>query len=147
MLSEPFILKIKYHDPELIKIEQVENSSWIDLRSAETVELKQGENKMISLGVSIKVPNGWEGNIVPRSSTFKNYGLIQVNSFGVVESNYAGNNDIWRMWVYATRDCVVNKNDRICQFRITEKQPKLNIVDVDDMMEIDRMGFGSTGIQ
>lgn len=146
-IIEPLELKIKYHDPELIHIEQNDNSSWIDLRCAENLELKAGEDKLISLGVSIKVPDNWEGQIVPRSSTFKNWGILQVNSKGIIESNYASNEDIWKMWVYAVRDTKINKNDRICQFRIAEKQPKLNIIEVDDMEYETRGGFGSTGVQ
>ena len=139
-------IKIIYHDPDMPKIENVEGKSdWYDLRAAETVELKAGEFKLISLGVSMKLPEDYEANIVPRSSTYKNYGIIQTNHFGVIDNSYSGTNDIWRMPVYATRDTIINKYDRICQFRINKKQPVVNFAEVDTLDATDRGGFGSTG--
>lgn len=137
-------IKIKYHT-DIIKIEQKDGSDWIDLRSAETIELKENEFKLISLGVSIKLPEGYEAHVAPRSSTFKTWGIIQTNSMGVIDESYCGENDIWRMPVYATRNTVIEKNDRICQFRIVEKQPKLTFDEIEFMMDSDRNGFGSTG--
>ena len=96
-----------------------------DLRASETVELKAGEFKLIPLGVAMQLPKGYEAHVVPRSSTFKNYGLLQVNSCGIIDGSYCGDDDMWRMPVYATRDTVVNVNDRICQFRIVENQPQI----------------------
>ena len=138
-------LLIKYHNKNIDKIQKTEKGDWIDLRAAETVELKKGDFKLISLGVSIKLPKGYEAHIAPRSSTFKNYGILQVNSVGVVDESYCGENDIWKMPVFATRDTVINENERICQFRIMQKMPEIEIVETETMEAKDRGGFGSTG--
>ena len=138
-------IKVKYFDKEIDKIERIDKGDWIDLRAAETVKLKAGEFKLISLGIGMILPDGYEANIVPRSSTFKTYGIIQTNSFGVIDNSYSGDNDQWRMPIYATRDTVINKNDRICQFRINKIQPEFEIVEVEHLNDKDRNGFGSTG--
>lgn len=140
------IIKIKYHSDEIEKLRYIDGKSdWIDLRSAEDVELKAGEFKLISLGISIRLPEGYEAHIVPRSSTFKTWGIIQTNSMGIIDESYCGDNDIWRMPVYATRDSKINKNDRICQFRIVKHQPIIKFEEVAYLSEINRGGFGSTG--
>ena len=138
-------LQIKYHNEEIEKIKKIDKGDWIDLRAAEKVELKQGDFALISLGVSMKLPDGYEAHLAPRSSTFKTWGIIQTNSIGVVDNSYSGNNDIWKMPVYATRDTVINVNDRICQFRIMPKMPVLDVEEVDNLEGPDRRGFGSTG--
>ena len=138
-------LIIKYHNKNIDKIKKTEKGDWIDLRAAETIELKKGDFKLISLGVSIKLPKGYEAHIAPRSSTFKNYGIIQVNSVGVVDESYCGEDDIWKMPVFATRDTVINENERICQFRIMQKMPELEIVETEVLEGESRGGFGSTG--
>lgn len=140
------VIKIKYHNKSIDKIKLIDNKSdWIDLRAAETVELQAGEFKLISLGVSMKLPEGYEAHIVPRSSTFKTWGLIQTNHCGVIDNSYCGDNDIWMMSVLATRDTIINENDRICQFRIVEKMPSINFEEVTKLDSNDRGGFGSTG--
>lgn len=138
-------INIKYHNSDLKKIEKIEIGDWIDLRAAEDVELKAGDFKIISLGVSMKLPEGYEAHIVPRSSTFKTWGVIQTNSMGIIDNSYSGTNDIWRFPAYATRDTQIKVNDRLCQFRIVKKQPKVELVEVDKLDDIDRGGFGSTG--
>ena len=138
-------LQIKYHNEQIEKIKKIDKGDWIDLRAAEKVELKQGEFAIISLGVSMKLPDGYEAHLAPRSSTFKTWGIIQTNSIGVVDNSYSGNNDIWKMPVYATRNTVINVNDRICQFRIMPKMPVLDVEEVDNLEGPDRGGFGSTG--
>lgn len=120
-------------------------SDWIDLRAAETVTLKAGEFRLIPLGVAIALPIGYEAHIVPRSSTFKNYGILQTNSMGVVDNTYCGDADEWLFPAYATRKVTVEKGDRICQFRIVENQPELNFVAVAHLDGANRGGFGSTG--
>ena len=120
-------------------------SDWIDLRAAERIELKAGEFKLIPLGIAMQLPKGYEAHIVPRSSTFKNYGIIQTNHCGIVDESYCGNNDQWFMPAYALRDTVIEVNDRICQFRIMENQPKLLFTRVEHLESPDRGGFGSTG--
>lgn len=120
-------------------------SDWIDLRAAETVELKAGEFRLIPLGVAMKLPAGYEAHVVPRSSTFKNYGILQANSCGVIDESYSGPNDQWMFPAYATRDTVIQVNDRICQFRIFPHQPTLRFVPRTGPEGPDRGGFGSTG--
>ena len=139
-------IKIKYFDKEIDKIRNVEGKSdWYDLRAAETIVLKEGEHKLIPLGVGAILPDGYEVNIVPRSSAFKNWDILQTNSFGVIDNSYSGDNDQWMFSVYATRDTVINKNERICQFRINKKQPELVFEEVEHLNDVDRGGFGSTG--
>ena len=136
---------IKYHDEEIEKIEKINIGDWIDLRAAENVYLKEGEYKLISLGISMKLPEGYEAHVVPRSSTYKNWRIIQTNGIGIIDNSYSGNNDIWKMPVKADKDTMINKNDRICQFRIIKKQPQIEFVEVDQLDDVDRGGFGSTG--
>ena len=139
-------IKIKYHTDEIEKLRYIDGKSdFIDLRSAEDVELKAGEFKLISLGVSMELPKGYEAHIVPRSSTFKTWGIIQTNSMGIVDESYRGDNDIWKMPIYATRDTIIHKNDRICQFRIMEHQPTIEFDEVEHLDGEERGGFGSTG--
>ena len=139
-------IKIKYHSSEIEKLRYIDGKSdWIDIRSAEDVELKAGDFKLISLGVSMQLPKGYEAHIAPRSSTYKTWGIIQTNSVGVVDESYSGDSDIWKIPVYATRDTVIHKNDRICQFRIMEHQPSINFEEVEYLDGIERGGFGSTG--
>lgn len=141
-----FPVRIKYFNNDLKKISKIPQGDWIDLRSAETIELKAGEFKLIPLGVAMTLPSGYEAHIVPRSSTFKKWGIIQTNHMGVVDESYCGPDDQWFMPVYATRDTVININDRICQFRIMKKQPILVFLEVEDMVgNINRGGHGSTG--
>ena len=138
-------IKIKYFTDKIDKIEKISIGDWIDLRAAENIGLKQGEFALIPLGVGMILPKGYEAHVVPRSSTYKNYYIIQTNSIGIIDNSYCGNNDQWMMPVYATRDTVINMNDRICQFRIVKNQPKLKFKVVDILSNKDRNGFGSTG--
>ncbi len=140
-------IKIKYHNSELEKLRSLSVGDWIDLRAAERVELKAGEFRLISLGVSMKLPEGYEAHIAPRSSSFAKWGFLQVNSVGVVDNSYAGTNDIWKLPVYAMRDAVIEVNDRICQFRIMERMPQIVFTEVDALDDADRGGFGSTGVR
>lgn len=144
--NTPTIL-IKYHReicPKLKQLEIIPNGDFVDLRSAENISLKAGERAFINLGVSIKLPEGYWAQIVPRSSTCKKFKIVQTNSFGVVDESYCGNDDIWKMPVIALEDTEININDRICQFRIVKKQP-FTIKEVDELYEENRGGFGSTG--
>ena len=136
-------IKIKYHDPELEKLEQ--HGDWIDLRADENVCMSAGEFKIISLGVSMKLPDGYEAQIVPRSSTFKRWGILQVNSIGVIDNQYCGENDVWGFPALAIRSTSINKGDRICQFRIVKKMDPVVFTEVDHMEDPSRGGFGSTG--
>ena len=138
-------IKIRYLETGLVEIKVTEIGDWIDLRSAETVCLYKGEKALLRLGVAMKLPDGYEAILAPRSSTFKNYGIIQTNGIGIIDSTYCGNNDEWMMPVLATREVMIHKNDRICQFRIQKKQPAIKFVVVDKLGDEDRGGFGSTG--
>lgn len=141
-------IKIKYFSSEIDKIENIEGKSdWYDLRASETVELKKGDFKLIPLGIGAILPDGYEANIVPRSSTFKNFGIIQTNCYGVIDNSYSGDNDEWKFPAFAIRDTVIHKNDRICQFRINKKQPEYQFVEVEHLNSVDRGGFGSTGVK
>jgi dUTP pyrophosphatase len=143
---EQATIKIKYHSDEIEKLEYIDGKSdWIDLRAAEDVVLKQGEFKLIKLGVSMQLPVGYEAVIVPRSSTYKNFGIIQTNHMGVVDETYCGDNDIWMMPALAMRDTQIHVNDRICQFRIQKHQPQIQFEEVDVLGNADRGGIGSTG--
>ena len=140
-------IKIKYFtDIEPIKFIDGK-SDWYDLRSAEDVEMKAGEFKLIKLGVAMQLPDGYEAIIAPRSSTFKNFGLLQTNSIGVVDETYCGDDDQWRFPALAMRDTVIHKNDRICQFRIIEHQPPVVFNVVEKLDNANRGGIGSTGKQ
>ena len=138
-------INIKYVKDGMEKIEQIENGDWIDLRLAEDVTLEAGEFKLIPLGVAMMLPKGYEALVIPRSSTFKKYGIIQANSIGLIDETYYGNNDEWHFPAYSTRNISIPKNTRICQFRIIEHQPPVGIVEVTELSEVNRGGFGSTG--
>ena len=139
-------IKIKYYTDSIDELCYVDGKSdWIDLRAAEEVRLRAGEFRLIPLGVAVALPEGYEAHIVPRSSTFRNYGLLQTNSMGVVDYTYRGDGDQWYFPAYATRDVTVERNARICQFRIMANQPKLAFTRVEKLDGPDRGGFGSTG--
>ena len=139
-------IRIKYFTDQIEKLRYIDGKSdWIDLRSSEDVTLKAGEYRLIRLGVGMKLPDGYEAHVVPRSSTFKNFGILVSNSFGIIDNSFSGEEDEWRLPVYAARDTVMHKNDRICQFRIVEKQPDFELETVEHLRDVSRGGFGSTG--
>lgn len=140
-------IKIKYFTEDIEKLCYVDGKSdWIDLRAAETIKMKKGEFKLIPLGVAMVLPNGYEAHIVPRSSTFKNFGVIQTNHQGVIDESYCGPNDQWFFPALAMRDTIINTNDRICQFRIMEHQPHIDFITDSLDCNHDRNGIGSTGV-
>lgn len=142
------VIRVKYHSEEIQRLAYIDGKSdWVDLRSAEDVQLKKGEFRLISLGVSIQLPAGYEAVLVPRSSACKSFGIIQTNHMGVIDETYCGDNDIWRMPVLAVRDTHIQVNDRICQFRIQRHQPRLVFEEVQQLENQGRGGFGSTGIK
>jgi len=141
-------IKIKYFSEEIEKLTYIGGKSdWIDLRAAQRVEMKAGEFKLIPLGVAMALPKGYEAHVVPRSSTFKNFGVIQTNSMGIIDNSYCGPNDQWFFPAYALRDTVIEVNDRICQFRIMANQPELVFTEHSLEENEDRGGHGSTGRQ
>ena len=141
-------IEIRYLSDRIERLCYIDGKSdWIDLRAAEDVEMKAGEFRLIPLGVAMRLPAGYEAHIVPRSSTFKNFGILQTNHMGIIDESYCGSNDQWFFPALAIRDTVIHVNDRICQFRIMEHQPSLTFVETDSLDNKDRGGFGSTGKQ
>lgn len=138
-------IRIKYFNNEIERLTRIEKGDWIDLRAAEDVILKKGEFKLIKLGVAMQLPNGYEAHVVPRSSTYKNFGIIQTNHQAVIDESYCGDNDQWFYPVLAMKDTEIHINDRICQFRIMEKQPDFEFDEVVFLDNEDRGGHGSTG--
>lgn len=138
------VIKIKYLR-DIEKIKPISVGDWIDLRCAEDTIIKGGELKMIPLGVAMELPTGYEALVAPRSSTFKKYGVMLANSIGIIDESYKGDGDEWHFPAYAVKDTYIQKNERICQFRIIEHQPLVNIIEVDSLGNPDRGGIGSTG--
>lgn len=137
-------IKVRYH-ADIDPLEKTDKGDWIDLRAAEDVVLKAGEFKIISLGVSMKLPEGYEALVIPRSSTFKHWGIIQTNHCGLIDNSYCGDSDVWKFPALATRDVVIEKNSRICQFRIQKKMENITLTTVDKLDSVNRGGFGSSG--
>ena len=141
-------IKIKYFSDKIERLCYIGGKSdWIDLRAAEEVAMRAGEFRLIPLGVAMELPQGYEAHVVPRSSTFKNFGILQTNSMGVIDESYCGDNDQWFMPAYAVRDTVIHVGDRICQFRIMEHQPSVSFTEVAALSNDDRGGHGSTGVR
>lgn len=164
-MNTPKELYIKYFSDDIERIKKLDKGDWIDLRAAEDVEIEEGTQAMIPLGVAMELPAGYEAIVAPRSSTFKNYGIIQTNSIGIIDNSYNGDNDQWYISVFCLegrstkygkfskifgkrkRFTKINKGDRIAQFRILGNMPKLFIKEVDTLGDNDRGGFGSTGVE
>ena len=139
-------IKIQYLNDQIERLRYIDGKSdWIDLRAAEEIVMKAGEFRLIPLGVAMKLPKGYEAHVVPRSSTFKNFGIIQTNHQGVIDQSYCGDNDEWMYPAYALRDTIIHKDDRICQFRIVKKQPEITFIPVEHLENANRGGIGSTG--
>jgi dUTP pyrophosphatase len=137
---------VKYFKEDTKRLQKIDKGDWIDLSSDEDIDLSVGDFKLIPLGIAMKIPDGYEAHVAPRSSTFKNWGVIQTNSVGVVDHSYQGNNDQWFMPVYATRNTSIKRGDRICQFRIIKKMPPVIFDEVEKLDSADRGGHGSTGV-
>jgi dUTP pyrophosphatase len=140
-------IKIKYFNNNLPKVNKIEKGDWIDLRAAKTIQLSMDQFALIPLGVAMELPEGYEAHVVPRSSTYKKFGVIETNSMGVIDESYKGDNDQWFFPAYALRDTVIEEGDRICQFRIMEKMPKVDFVEVETLDNENRGGHGSTGVK
>ena len=148
-------VKVRYTSDKIKRIEQIKIGDMIDLRSAEDVFIKEGESYIISLGVAMQLPKGYFAEVVPRSSLFNNFGLVMVNSVGIIDESYCGNDDVWRFQALCVegkyfkngvKDTQVSINDRLCQFRIVEKMPELDFIEVDNLGNANRGGIGSTGV-
>ena len=138
------VIQVRYHG-DVEPLEKLPQGDWIDLRAAETVEMKAGEYRLISLGISMKLPKGYEAHLATRSSTFKKWGVILTNGVGIIDESYCGDNDIWHFSALAMRDTRIEKGDRICQFRIMQKMPPVTLETVEFLDSPDRGGIGSTG--
>lgn len=138
-------IDIVYHNPNMPKLEKVDNGDWIDLRASVGGVFKKGDFALIDLGISMRLPEGYEAHIAPRSSTFKHWGIFQTNSVGVIDNSFSGTNDVWKMPCFFTRDTVIEPNDRICQFRIIKKMEPVSFTEVAELNNTDRGGFGSSG--
>lgn len=136
---------IKYHTPAAKPVEQAHMGEWFDVRAAEDYDLKAGNKYVINLGISVRVPHGYEAILAPRSSTFKKYGIMQTNSIGVIDETYSGDDDIWMMPVFATRNAHIDAGDRIAQFRIQRNQGNPRLKEVRYLGKKNRGGLGSTG--
>lgn len=139
-------IRIKYL-ADIDRLPSIKLGDWQDLRCAEDIDLKQGEFKLIPLGIAMEIPKGFEALVVPRSSTFKKYRIIQTNSVGVIDNSYKGDNDQWFMPVLAMDNTHISKNDRICQFRVFSNQDEIEWEVVETLGNENRGGFGSTGVQ
>lgn len=137
-------IKIRYLR-DIKKIERFNVGDWIDLRAAEDVMIDKGQFKLIPLGVSMELPDGFEALVAPRSSTFKKLGIMMANSLGIIDESYKGDNDEWHFLAYAVKDTIIRKNERICQFRIIQHQPMIHLKEVERLGNADRGGIGSTG--
>lgn len=139
-------INIKYLTDSIDKLTYIDGKSdWIDLRAAETVDMEPMEFKLIPLGIAMQLPAGYEAHVIPRSSTFKNFGIIQANSMGLIDESYCGDNDQWYFPAIALRKTTIRTNDRICQFRIVKHQPQIEFREVDNLNNESRGGIGSTG--
>lgn len=132
------------HHPNCLPV-MTKGGDWVDLFTSKAYHLKACDIALIDLGVSMKLPEHLEAHLIMRSSTFIKYGLIQTNGMGIIDNSYCGDNDIWRLPVYATREVFISPHTRLCQFRVIAKQPTLNFNKVDTLNSEDRGGFGSTG--
>lgn len=144
LTSEPYTIRVKYHEGAS-RIGGDIHGVMCDLAASETVELKKGEKKIIPLGVSMKLPDGYFGLVVPRSSTCLKYGIMMANSVGIIEPDYCGPNDVWGFVAYATRGTKIPKGIRIAQFMPVPMFGDLDFDVVDSMPDPDRGGYGSTG--
>ena len=145
-MNEPLTIKVKYHT-DIDPLQQIEIGDAIDVRAAEDVDLKYMQSTIIPLGFSCQLPKGYFALLLPRSSTFKRWGIIETNSCGMIDESFCGDGDQWGMPVVALRnDIHIKKNERIGQFIILPKMPTIQFETVDSLGNEDRQGFGSTGV-
>lgn len=140
-------IKVKYLNDQIDKIKKISIGDWIDLRCAEETHLKKGESTYIPLGVAMELPDGYEAWLTSRSSIVQKFNVIHNDDLGVIDHSYCGDNDEWKLPVTALEDTVIHVNDRICQFRIHEVMPEVEIEEVETLGNPDRGGLGSTGKQ
>ena len=143
--EKPLKIKVKYFDREIQELQKISVGDWVDLRSAERVDLRAGQYHLIPLGVGMILPDGYEAHIVPRSSTPSKFGIMCANSMGIIDNSYSGDADEWKFPAVAIRDTIIEKGDRICQFRLMKNQPSIEFETVAHLNEVSRGGIGSTG--
>lgn len=134
-------IKIKYLSDAIDKIQKIKVGDWIDLRAAQEVELKKGQQYYIPLGVAMELPKGYEAWLTSRSSMAKKFNIQHSDDLGVIDNSYCGDGDEWKLPVVALEDTVIHVNDRICQFRIHEVMPEVELVEVDTLGNPDRGGW------
>ena len=140
-------VRIKYFSEDLERIKKVQIGDWIDLRAAETVELRKGQHYYIPLGVAMELPEGYEAWLTSRSSMAKTFKIVHCDDMGIIDGSYKGDNDEWKLPVIAIDDTIIHKNDRICQFRLHEVMPPVEFEEVETLGNSDRGGLGSTGTE
>jgi dUTP pyrophosphatase len=142
------LIKIKYKDETIPRLKKLEKGDWIDLAAAEDVVIEPMSFKLIDLGIAMQLPEGYEAHIVPRSSTFKHWHIIQTNHMGVIDNSYSGPEDWWKFPAFnlsTTEATLIKKGERICQFRIEMQQPDVLFDELNFQEGVNRGGFGSTG--
>jgi len=144
-LNEPLYIKVKYL-ADIDPLQQIKIGDAIDVRAAKDINLKYMESTHIPLGFACELPKGYLALLMPRSSTFDKYGIIQTNSIGLIDESYCGDNDEWAMPVVALRtDIHIPKNERIAQFLVIHKEEAMNILATTHLGNANRGGFGSSG--
>jgi len=141
----PLIVKYHDHGNGVFKLKKIEQGDWIDVYSAIDIRIERFGSAVIPLGFSLQLPEGHEAHLSPRSSTFSKWGIIQTNSVGVIDESYCGDDDEWKMPVFAVRDTEIRCGDKIGQFRIVKKMPEVGFLEVETLSGKSRGGFGSTG--
>lgn len=144
-------IKVKYHrrsTAQITPLEQTNWGDWIDLRCAKQVIIPAGTSRVVPFGVSMKLPRGYEANVLARSSLCKNFSVIQTNAMGVIDSTYCGDDDEWFAELHNISDSSISIpfDARICQFRIVKKMPKVKFKRVKSLGCPNRGGHGSSGI-
>ena len=147
-------IKVKYFRDDLTRLKIDPKGDMIDLYAAEDVTINEMDEALIPLGVAMELPIGYRANLLPRSSTFKKWGIIVTNSMGVIDHTYCGDNDEWKLAVFCLKGrefvngkkcTIIHKGDKIAQFEIVPVMPKVVLEEVDHLGNADRGGFGSTG--
>lgn len=169
------IIDVMYHDEKMPELEFIggDKSDWIDVRACKikingeeipwkTVEIDgetkvipikyyAGEDVSIDLGISVQLPKGREAHLLPRGGTYKNYGMMLVNSEGIIDESYKGKGDHWIMNYLAIKSGTINLYDRIGQFRTFNKmvtdEGMVFMRKVETLDNEDRGGFTSSGVK
>ena len=153
----------------------IKKGDWVDLCSSQEIVLQApqagtlkghdvkhrdvvSDVTYIPLGVSMKLPEGYEAIMASRSSAAKKMGVMMANGIGIVDSSYCGDGDQWMYPAVTLRKTSISQNTRLCQFRIQLSQKAtvwqkikwlftsgIELVEVESLGTKDRCGLGSTG--